>query len=148
MVDRPLWRVPEFYVDKARESMGGLDLDLSMPAAETLAQPWSGRVFLVVPMRRGAPLQFISKLLQEISAANVLEAVLLTHNASCTKWFHLATRACTRLCFPKGRIKFFVGDAIGLPLQGQCFFYFGWHAEKFTEAFADIGWIGKRFGVA
>ncbi len=149
--DRPimsptLWRVPQLYVDKARQAMDGLDLDLSMPPWDALEWSWQGRVFLVPPATRGRVLPFIRKLLAEIEAGNVTAAVLLTNNSTDTKWFALANRISTRVCFPRGRIRFIAPDGLpALPLQGQAVMYFGNHPERFQAAYADVGVIVRHF---
>ena len=144
-----LWRVPALHVDKARESMGGLDLDLSVPSPcwlMVMAQ-WYGRVFLMPPQTRGGNRPYIARLLQEIAAGNVEQAVLLTNNSTDTKWWQQAGRIAARICFVDGRIKFTNSHSDpALPVQGQTLMYFGAAVDRFAAVFADVGRVCKRYG--
>ena len=86
--------------------------------------------------------RFIDKLLEELTAGRVTEAVVLTNNFSDTGWFHKATRAAAATCITKGRVRFESpeGDS-AQPTQGQTFFYFGDQIDRFREAFAGHGMI-------
>jgi phage N-6-adenine-methyltransferase len=149
------WYTPEEYLDAARSVLGVFDLDpASSKAAQKLvkaerfyseeddglSQQWNGRVWLNPPYAQPHIVNFIAKLLSEIKASNVSEAILLTHNYTDTEWFHTAASACRAICFTRGRIKFWNpnGD-VAAPTQGQAFFYFGDNPKKFAEVFASIG---------
>lgn len=140
--DELRWLVPEYFTAKVREVLGGIDMDLSSPTLETLAKPWHGQLFLQPVQSRGATMRFVERLVSEIKAGNVTEAVMLTHNNTDTAWFHLAANSSAALCFPRGRIKFIRSDGIARqPAQGQAFFYFGRRRERFAEVFVQVGFI-------
>ncbi|MDQ6701987.1 MAG: hypothetical protein M3Z96_02190 [Pseudomonadota bacterium] len=150
------WFTPAKYIELARAVMGGIDLDpASHPIAQRtvkaaqfftqaddgLTRSWGGRVFCNPPYSGGLMLPFVEKLLAEIACGNAREAILLTHNHSETRWFQAALGAAARVCFIAGkRIGFISPDGrIALPVQGQCFHYFGENHEKFEEVFSTIG---------
>ncbi len=151
------WYTPEKYIELARAVLGAIDLDpASHPIAQQtvraarffteaddgLKQEWSGRVFCNPPFSKGLMSPFVDKLLTEIASGNVREAILLTHNHSDTRWFHLLLGAVQRVCFTEGRLDFRspVG-AVASPVQGQCFHYFGPNTERFEEVFSAVGKI-------
>lgn len=151
------WYTPAEYIEAAREVMGGIDLDpASHPVAQELVQAaqfftrednglamdWRGRVWLNPPYSQPEIQQFIEKLVAELNADRVTEAVLLTHNYTDTAWFHHAEAIAAKICFTRGRIKFL--DQEGgtcAPTQGQAFFYFGAHGELFEEIFTRYGFV-------
>lgn len=151
------WYTPPKYVELAWQVMGGIDLD---PASceeanqyvqatqyfdrETngLFQNWHGRVFLNPPYSRGTIEPFVTKLLNSYPA-KVSQAILLINNATETKWFQQAVKACTALCFPEKRIKFLApkGAQSNSPLQGQAFLYYGERRYTFIKVFSTIGTV-------
>jgi DNA N-6-adenine-methyltransferase (Dam) len=153
------WFTPAEYIELARRTMGGFDLD---PASHALAQetvragkffvaednglekPWCGKVWLNPPYSRGLLSLFVDKLLAEWASGAVSQAILLTHNYTDTEWFHTAARASQMICFPNRRVRFRspVGDESS-PTQGQAFFYFGEDNSAFHRAFGDIGLIAR-----
>ncbi len=151
------WFTPDRYVEAAREVMGGIDLDpATHPTAQEtirasrfftrqddgLTQPWNGRVWLNPPYAQPLIGQFAEKLMSEIKAGRVQQAILLTHNYTDTAWFHLAEAAAELICFTKGRIRFVDIDGEDCsPTQGQAFFYYGEQWEKFREVFAAFGFV-------
>lgn len=146
---------PAYYIEKAREVLGGIDLD---PASSEYAQrtvratqyftveddglsrDWHGRVWLNPPYHRELAPLFIDKLLTERAAGHIESAVVLTNNSTDTAWFRAAEEACAALCFTTGRIRFEVPDREPvLPTQGQAFFYFGSEVAIFTDVFGTVG---------
>jgi hypothetical protein len=154
---------PAAYIEPVREVLGEIDLDpaTSEKAQETvraneyftaeddgLAQPWHGRVFLNPPYHRQLCPLFIDKLIAEIAAGRVDEAILLTNNCADTEWFDNAAGVCDSLCFTRGRIKFLnQHETEVLPTQGQTFFYYGRDPDKFETVFDRDrgGTIGRCF---
>lgn len=151
------WYTPAEYVEKARAVLGTIDLDpaSSKRAQETvqagrfftaeddgLTREWSGRVWLNPPYAQPAIHQFADKMVAEVSAGRVSEAIMLTHNYTDTAWFHLAESVADAVCFTRGRIRF-VGPngEVAAPTQGQAFFYYGPNVELFREVFGDVGFI-------
>jgi hypothetical protein len=54
-------------------------------------------------------------------------------------------------CLTLRRIRFITPDgeqALGSPIAGQCFFYFGNRGDAFAARFADIGFIAGPWGTA
>jgi phage N-6-adenine-methyltransferase len=151
------WHTPAALLAPVRQALGEIDLD---PASNAVAQQqvcagsyftkednalireWRGKIFMNPPFAFPLIEQFIDKLLEELGAGRVTEAIVLTNNFSDTRWFHKAARAATAICFTKGRVRFESpnGDS-AQPTQGQSFFYFGAHLARFRAAFADQGII-------
>ena len=87
-----------------------------------------------------------TKLLSEINAASVSEAVVLTSNASETGWAQRLLGSADALCFPSGRISF-TGPALGKhdrPQRGQMLAYYGPHADRFAFEFSPTEAAGTR----
>ena len=151
------WFTPAQYIAAAREVMGEIDLDpATHPLAQQtvqatsyysaaddgLAQEWHGRVWLNPPYVQPLIAQFAAKLVAEVSARRVTQAIMLTHNYTDTAWFHQAEIAADLLCFTRGRIKFVDSDGDDCaPTQGQAFFYYGPHGDRFREIFSRFGFI-------
>jgi len=154
------WYTPAQYIEAAREVMGGIDLDpaSSAEAQKTvkaseyftaersgLTQPWHGRVFLNPPYAQPVGGQFVAKLVAEVKAGRVQQAILLVNNCTDTGWFHEAARACAVICFTSGRISYVNPDGDSTsPTQGQAFFYLGDLAESFVSRFAAFGLLMTR----
>jgi len=151
------WYTPKEHIEAARKALTQIDLD---PASSEIAQrtvkakryltkeqdgltkKWEGRVWLNPPYSQPAVQQFVEKLVSEVQAKNVTEAVLLTHNYTDTEWFHIAASACSLICFTRGRIKFVNADGEPCaPTQGQAFFYYGKREQSFRRAFEKFGFI-------
>ncbi|TXH06091.1 MAG: hypothetical protein E6R05_01910 [Candidatus Moraniibacteriota bacterium] len=153
------WYTPQEYIDHARHVMGGITLDpASCDAAQALVgadrffseeenglhQEWVGNVWLNPPYSQPLITQFIEKLCAEFESGRCKQAILLTHNYTDTKWFQLAAKAASHICFTKGRIKFYSpSGAVAAPTQGQAFFYFGKNGARFASVFSDVGIIAK-----
>lgn len=151
------WFTPQEHIDLARRVLGEIDLD---PATHPIAQErvqakaffteeddglgreWHGRVWLNPPYAQPAIEQFVDKMIAEHGAGRVSQAVMLTHNYTDTGWFHKAARACSAICFTRGRVRFVSpsGD-LASPTQGQAFFYFGNRPEEFAREFSDCGFL-------
>jgi hypothetical protein len=108
-----------------------------------LAHPWRGRVWLNPPYHRGLLPAFVDKLLEEVEAERVVAAVMLTNNCTDTAWFARAQATAAAICFTTGRISFLEpgGRELGVPPQGQAFFYFGPEVARFAEVFRRIGFL-------
>lgn len=148
---------PEQYIESARLIMGSIDTD---PASNEFAnqiikastyytsenngldKSWYGNVFLNPPYKQPDIKLFIEKLIQEYESQRVKQAILLTNNNTDTRWFALASRISTALCFTFGRINFYKNDgSISQPTNGQTFFYFGKNRESFIYEFSKYGLI-------
>lgn len=154
------WYTPEIHIEAARRVLGVINLD---PASSDQAQKsvradeyctvdddgllhdWNGTVWMNPPYSQPAIQEFIQKLVSEYAAGRTTAAVALTHNYTDTEWFHIAARACSAICFTRGRIKFVNPDGEeAAPTQGQAFFYFGKDIEKFSEEFSVFGFVVQR----
>jgi phage N-6-adenine-methyltransferase len=152
------WYTPTKCIDMTRRVLGEIDLDpaSSEVAQETvrakewfskqddgLQQKWRGRVWMNPPYSYPLIEQFIVKLLDELSADRVAEAIALTNSMTETAWFHRAAGIARAVCFTRGRLRFFrytEGDRTNPPC-GSAFFYFGENADKFADVFKEIGFI-------
>lgn len=158
------WYTPRPYLDAAITVMGGIDLDpaSSEPAQEHvrassyftreddgLTQRWYGRVFLNPPYAMPTVREFAAKLVTSFIDGDIDEAILLTNNATDTEWFHMAARACSAICFTRGRISFLQardGELLEktAPTHGQAFFYFGPNDHTFEKVFSQHGIVLYR----
>lgn len=154
------WYTPERYIELAREVMGSIDLDPASceQAQERVAaagyfdekengllREWAGRVWLNPPYAQPLIQHFVEKLVVEVEAQRVDQAVLLTHNYTDTEWFHIAANSSDAICFTRGRIQFESPEGKkAQPTQGQAFFYFGADVKNFAKIFKGIGIVVKR----
>jgi ParB family chromosome partitioning protein len=147
------WFTPPEYIERARRVLGRIDLDpascdiaqATVQAAryfteedDGLSQPWHGKIFCNPPYARSEIGRFIEKLVDEFQNGNVEQAILLTHSASDTAWFSRAVNIASALCFPRGRINFY-GSRGTAPIGASVFFYIGGSAQRFAEAFEEVG---------
>lgn len=152
------WFTPQIYADAVRAVMGDIDLD---PAScreanqiirarryftkeeDGLKQRWYGRIYINPLYKQGVMSKFVEKLISEFTDRNVTEAIVLTNNATETKWFQDLSSCSRAVCLNKGRIRFVneKGEIIGAPMQGQAFFYLGDNVSRFCEIFRRFGTI-------
>lgn len=151
------WYTPQEFIEAARAVMGAIDLDpaSSMIAQERvksgryftldddgLAQDWAGRVWLNPPYAQPAIQQFMEKAVSEFQSGRVSQSIILTHNYTDTRWFHIGVSAASAICFTRGRIGFLSPEGKkAAPTQGQAFFYFGSDVSAFKREFAKYGFI-------
>jgi len=150
------WYTPPEYIAMAREVMGGIDLDpassaeanktvgaLKFHTAEDdgLAQQWQGRVWLNPPYSRDLMPRFVEKLKAAFQSDDVSAAIMVTHNNTDTGWFHSLAEVTGAICFPAKRIKFYRGEDVAAPANGQMFIYLGNGAARFAEVFSSIGFV-------
>ena len=108
------WYVNSSVIRAANRVMGGIDCD---PASckeaqktvqagvyftkedDGLTMDWIGRIFLNPPYNAKDMVAFIGKLLAEIKAGRVTEAIVLVHNRADTPWFGKLLEACECCCF-------------------------------------------------
>ena len=150
------WYTPQEFIDKARAVMGGIDLDpaSSAEANETvgasvfftenedgLSQHWEGKIWLNPPYSRDLMPKFCEKLAHHVDNGDVESAMLVAHNNTDTAWFHRLSQSCAAACFPSRRIRFYRGDDVAAPVNGQVFFYFGDDIDSFKREFGSVGWV-------
>ncbi|MGA7994785.1 MAG: DNA N-6-adenine-methyltransferase [Bradyrhizobium sp.] len=146
---------PAAHVEAARAVLGTIDLD---PASDAQAQQvvkaeqyftaeddglkrlWLGNIFVNPPYHRDLLPAFVDKLIEEVRACRVKQAIMLTNNCTDTEWFRKSAAAANAICFTNGRLAFWTpsGSEVA-PTQGQAFFYFGPDVKSFAEVFREIG---------
>lgn len=149
------WYTPPEWTDRARDVMGGIDLDpATTPKAQSwiqattyytanedgLSKPWGGRVWLNPPYSKTKP--WVIKAIAEYDARNITEAIILVKSASDTSWFSLlAERFCR--AERRGRMEFIdrEGKPGSSPAHGNTFFYLGDNPERFRSVFKAAGCI-------
>jgi hypothetical protein len=146
---------PEIYINAARTVMlGEIDLDPASCAQANevvkakqfftesdngLQCQWHGRVWLNPPYG-GLAGKFIAKLVEEIEARRVSEAIaLVSAHSTDTEWFQPLWYG--QLCFTNHRIAF-SGKAANV--GGSVFAYFGPNRAAFIEQFEQFGPIVER----
>jgi len=157
------WYTPSEYADMAREVMGSIDLDPAsneqanqvIKAAtfytkddDGLKKQWSGNVWLNPPYSRDLMPAFVDKLKQSYIDGDVESAILVSHNNTDTAWFHNLASVANAICFPKKRIKFYRGNEVAAPTNGQAFFYLGNDTEKFASVFSGAGFVVTPYGAS
>lgn len=148
------WYTPSFYVELARRTMGGIDLDpASCPEANRtvradyiytiqdngLTREWHGRIWLNPPYG-GAQREFVRRLLTEVAAGRTEQAVLLLNaNVTDTTWFQPLWGK--PMCFTHHRIGFGAPQGQGTTsgTVGTVFVYFGDRVDTFREEFGICG---------
>ena len=109
-----------------------------------LSLPWYGNVWLNPPYKQPLVTHFTNCLIRNVEQQSVDQACLLVNNATETKWFQKALKACNAVCFPAGRIRFHdeFGFAQSSPLHGNVIMYFTNHSERlkhFETHFSPLG---------
>jgi len=152
------WYTPAEYISLVRDVMGAIDLDPASCAEanktigavkfftqreDGLRHDWIGRVWLNPPYSRTLVPQFAEKLKNEVVSGNTTEAIGVFHNTTDTRWFHSLAEVCAAICFPNRRIKFYRGEDVAAPVNGQMFMYFGKHPSVFAKCFVAIGNIWR-----
>jgi len=151
------WYTPAEIIADARRVLGMIDLDpASSEQAQTVVQArqyfsladdglmrmWHGNVWLNPPYAQPFIEQFADKMIAEVQACRVTQAIMLTHNYTDTAWFQKLAAQADAVCFPKGRIRFVAPDGtLAAPTQGQAFFYFGNAPARFFEVFSSRGFV-------
>lgn len=159
--DSDSWYTPSKYVESARTVLGGFELDpfSSLIANKTikatkfftveddgLTQPWNlsnqKSVWMNPPYGKTMSLA-VDKFVEEYEKGSFESGIVLSNNATDTKWFaKLATKAAA-FCFTNHRIQFenFDGKASSVNTRGQVFAYFGRDINLFKREFEQYGHI-------
>lgn len=150
------WYTPEKYIASAVAVMGGIDVDPASNdranetvkadtyyTAETdgLAADWTGRVWMNPPWG-GLQEKFVSRLVEQVAAGIVTEAVVLVNaHSTDTKWFQPLWDHT--LCFTDHRINYYGTSGSG-STHGSVFVYIGPNWEAFAEEFRQYGAVVRR----
>ena len=151
------WYTPIEFIEAAREVLGIIDLDpASHPEAneiikanrfysienDGLSHDWHGKTWMNPPYAADMIGKFTGKLVKHYEKDDIDEAIVLTNNATETKWFQEMLQSAAAVCFPANRIKFWSPEKnTATPLQGQAIFYFGKKTVVFAEAFEAFGQV-------
>ena len=167
------WYTPAPIIEAARVAMGDIDLDPATTveanersikaehiltveddalSPDTLWMPecdvHEGRVWLNPPYRQPDVQRFSERLLAEIEAGTVVQAIWLSNNATETEWGQSLLINAMSVCFPARRIKFFDGNfkPVNSPTQGQMIVGLGpqLDRDKFCSAFKELGVITMK----
>ena len=152
------WHTPARYIEAARIVLERIDLDpfSSAIANQTVKadrfltvsdnslhpRHWADRPITVwanPPYGRGIVDAAIARFLTELP--RLTAAVVLTNNATETRWFQSMMRECQAVCFTDHRIAFDSPDnkAVSGNTRGQTFFYFGQRWYQFAQTFKQFG---------
>ncbi len=145
---------PADLVDLAVKVLGDIDLDpasdtsgrslipakrIFTGAADGLAQPWEGRVWLFPP-QDGRAAAWVAKLLHEYHCGRATAALLYAGlDARAPWWQHLANEAL--ICFTAGAIRAQRADGTPLPRtrMAAILAYLGPYPQRFSQLAADLG---------
>ena len=164
LADANEWYTPRQYIDAARLTMGGIDLDPAScaeansivgatryysTAENGLAQPWTGRVFLNPPYlsltgNAGQYPAWTRKLVDSFELGFVEQAILLIPVHPERRWFQPLYRYS--ICFCNHQPQFHrPGRGNAHIYHGLCFVYLGQRREMFAEQFSAFGNILQCF---
>lgn len=158
---------PEEWPDRARDVMGGIDLDpFSCVAANRLVKAdafytaedsaldhdWVGRIWWQPPYDNQTMTDATTKLLHEIDQQRVTACIGLTNTCSTSPWWQTLAERAVVVMFPRHRINFYRpagGDEV-VQQKGnradQTFFYFGTDPHRFRYVFGEFGIFGSLRG--
>jgi hypothetical protein len=154
------WYTPAGIIESVRWAMGSIDCDpasceeanRTVRAARFYSKDddglapgatWGPTVFLNPPYTNSLMVRFVTRLLDELAAGNVTQAIVLSNSATETRWFQSLAYASAAFCFPSRRVRYLPPGGeppLGGPLQGQAVFYFGNRADAFRGEFEQYGW--------
>lgn len=155
--DSDSWFTPAIYIDAARKTMYGIDLDpfsseaanKSVKAARFLTvkedafvSSWKSRsVWMNPPYSAGLCAKAINRFLETYAAGHFSEGIILVNNCTDTKWFQAAAKQASAICFTAGRISFWNADgkATSGNTRGQAFLYYGNNVNRFMQIFNEFG---------
>ena len=154
-VDRNDWYTPDEYLSSVRLALGEIDFD---PYSDIVANatvqanffrtkdcdqgawPKAKTVFMNPPYSRGLVDKAVNEFLHELRKQQ-FSAIVLTNNATETKWFQALLLYANAVCLTDHRIAFYSvdGKAVSGNTRGQAFFYFGNDFTRFYTAFCGFG---------
>lgn len=151
---------PQFIIEAARATMGGIDLDPASSIAANqnvmadkiftindngLAQSWFGRVWMNHPFNKKTNRAWIDKLETEYESGRVTEAVCITFASTSEKWFQPLLKRPQ--CFFSSRTNYLDenGNVVKGVSKGSCTTYFGENESNFYKAFRTLGIIKTAY---
>lgn len=155
-VDRNDWYTPDEYLYSVRMALGEIDFDpysdivanatvqanfFRTKGCDQGAWPKVKTVFMNPPYGRGLVERAVYELIEEWRKQD-FTAIVLTNNATETKWFQLLLLYANAVCLTDHRIAFYSvdGKAVSGNTRGQAFFYFGTDFQRFYTAFCGFGY--------
>ena len=156
--DSDTWCTPKIYIDAVKAVIGDIELDpysseyanktvnaqkffsIENPAEN---KEWDAKnVFMNPPYAAKLIKQAVCKFIEEYKKYG-FDGIVLTNNATDTKWFRALSNHAKCVCFTDHRISFDTNDEkfISNNTRGQAFFYFGNDVNKFSEVFGKFGII-------
>jgi hypothetical protein len=150
--NRSDWRTPDYVLQAAQRALIRIRLDPAAgpggnpyaiscytPAQDGLRQLWHGATWLNPPYGRGVTEKWIKKVVIELDASRVTEAIVLLKLAPETRWFRpLHARGAVQCQFRR-RLRFDNGK--GGATFPSVAVYLGNHPERFIAASQDHGFI-------
>jgi hypothetical protein len=110
--------------------------------ADGLTRDWYGRVFLNPPYASKLIKPFVNKLIAEIGAGRVEQAILLANDQTDAAWFQQAVGAAQVFCFTRSRLSFHSPGRDGSShICNSALFYFGNDEQAFQTALAPLAYF-------
>jgi phage N-6-adenine-methyltransferase len=163
-VNRDAWSTPSKYIESARKVMGTIDFDpfsnhdanKTVKATKYLTEEddafntiWdNGNLWVNPPYGKGiceqSCMEFLTWWEGKWTAhmdGEDCAAVVLTNNATDTKWWQALANEASAVCFPNHRISFVSHDNKNVSgnTRGQTFFYYGNDVAAFKAEFEQYG---------
>ena len=161
---------PDYIIQAVRQVVGDIELDPASSATANeiiqaqryytvelngLAQDWTAEtLWMNPPYSRGDIDAFVEKLASEVKRGAVKRALVITHNATETRWCRALLDNCAAFCLLKERVDFSTpGEQGSGTLRGQIVFLLGdkvrpvrqggkanWDwVQRFNLAFSELG---------
>jgi hypothetical protein len=137
--------VPVKYMEAVRDVLGDIELQPCYGFLPFSINDWDCKtLFLVLPNGVNNRRAAVNTFFEERKKYN-FSAIVLTNNATETKWCQKFLKNSDIVCGVTGRIQFEddSGNALKNNTCGQLFFYFGNNEDKFISVFSKFGWFSK-----
>ena len=133
--------VPAKYMEAVRDVLGDIELQPCYGFLPFSKNDWGCKtLFLVLPNGANNRISAVNKFFEEREKYN-FPAIVLTNNATETKWCQKFLKNSNIICGVTGRIQFEDenGNAKKNNTCGQIFFYFGDDVDEFKNVFSKFG---------
>jgi hypothetical protein len=163
--DSASWYTPAKYIESARTVLDGIGFDpFSSVEANKVVKaesfytikedcfktewPLVNSCWMNPPYGIGICGQSADRFIEQFEAGRFKRGIVLTNNATDTKWFNALADKAVAMCFTDHRISFWNADgkAQSGNTRGQAFFYFDSEsnsAKAFAEEFGQHGFVVK-----